>query len=458
MKRTALIVLVTILTPTFNRSAVCETTDSTPTTFYVDVNAVNEPGTGTSDDPFKCIQTALDAAADTDTVIIRPGLYTGTGNYDLDPNGLAVTIQSTDPNDPDVIADTIINPNNAGRGFIFQHGEDANTVINGLTITGAYHTHGGAIYCQYTNPTIRNCRIINNQAEFFGGGILGEVEEKNGKYSCPQILNSFFSGNTTGYDGAAVCFCDGLVTNCIFVNNTAVRHGGALNGCYGPIANCTFVANAAQTSGGAIYDCKGPVSNCIFAHNRQHAIYEFYPANDPAVTYCLFYQNPDGDYYDDDTTSTLTGADQINCLPQAVGNLDAEPYFAAFDPAGNPGNWDFHLQSAYGRWDPAAGTWVTDANTSAAIDAGDPNSDYTAEPWPNGRHINLGAYGATPQASLFGNPADFNIDGITDHSDYASLARWWSTTGKCYEDLDTDGTVDIADLAIFRLHWLWQKP
>ena len=75
------------------------------------------------------------------------------------------------------------------------------------------------------------------------------------------------------------------------------------------------------------------------------------------------------------------------------GNIDTDPCFASFDPNGDSNMWDFHLQSAYGRWDSNDQIWVYDVNTSLCIDAGDPNSDWSDEAWPNGKRINMGAYG-----------------------------------------------------------------
>ena len=62
-------------------------------------------------------------------------------------------------------------------------------------------------------------------------------------------------------------------------------------------------------------------------------------------------------------------------------------------------NGDFHLQSTAGRYDLATGAWVVDSALSPAIDAGDPGSDFSEEPTPNGAIVNLGAYGGTEQAS-----------------------------------------------------------
>jgi hypothetical protein len=64
----------------------------------------------------------------------------------------------------------------------------------------------------------------------------------------------------------------------------------------------------------------------------------------------------------------------------------------------NPKQLDLHLKSELGRWDVTQG-WVTDTVTSQCINAGDPASDYSEEPAPNGGRVNLGAFANTTQAS-----------------------------------------------------------
>lgn len=78
-------------------------------------------------------------------------------------------------------------------------------------------------------------------------------------------------------------------------------------------------------------------------------------------------------------------------LPVGTGNIEQDPLFA------DPPNGDFHERSRYGRWDGSK--WVVDPETSPAIDAGDPASDFSLEPQPNGGRANMGAYGNTPEAS-----------------------------------------------------------
>ena len=60
----------------------------------------------------------------------------------------------------------------------------------------------------------------------------------------------------------------------------------------------------------------------------------------------------------------------------------------------------YHLRSEGGRWDGAQ--WVIDSVTSPCIDSGEPTADHSLEPYPNGRRVNMGAFGGTEHASRSG--------------------------------------------------------
>lgn len=135
------------------------------------------------------------------------------------------------------------------------------------------------------------------------------------------------------------------------------------------------------------------------------------------------------------------------------GNIDADPLFA------DPDNGDYHLKSEAGRWDATAQNWVTDDVTSPCIDTGDPNSDWTAELWPHSKHINMGVYGGTPEASMslstVGNKADSDNDGVVDARDLLMLAdAWLFEDALLAVDIDRSGAVDFADLTLMATHWL----
>jgi predicted outer membrane repeat protein len=129
---------------------------------------------------FDNIQAAIDDSNDGDTIIVNPGTYTGDGNRDISYNGKAITFRSEDPNDPNIVAATIIDCNGTEeephRGFLFNSGEEANSVLAGLTITNGYAKYGGGIYCEASRPTITNCTLVANSARLSrydgsGGGI-----------------------------------------------------------------------------------------------------------------------------------------------------------------------------------------------------------------------------------------------------------------------------------------------
>jgi len=444
---------------------------------YVDVNGPNDPGTGTFDDPFRRIQDAIDDAVNGDIVEIQPGLYTGEGNYDLDPNGVAITIRSTDPNNPDVAANTIIDPNGAGRGFSLDSDEDANCVISGLTIRNGYSSwYGASVYCYRSSPTIRNCIIKNGRAADSGGGFYCDTSNTKiinctitgnraayygGGVSCygsnPEIVGCTINNNSAGSEGGGfdLVLSSATVLNCIITNNRATSSGGF--NCYTPsgtgeptlINCCTLTRNVATDLGGALYCQDGSsvtIKNSILWANEA--------ASGPQVAFDAI-SNASISY--SDVQGGEAGVfDPCSGLVWDDSNMDADPCFSSFDPNGDPNMWDFHLQSAYGRWDPNTQSWITDSNTSPCIDTGDPNSDWSIEPWPNGRRVNMGVYGGTNQASMNGNPADFDIDGSVDFVDLAELSNKWSTKAACIEDLTNNGVVDFADLKIFADNWLWQ--
>ncbi|MHC4747465.1 MAG: BACON domain-containing protein, partial [Planctomycetota bacterium] len=147
----------------------------------LDANASNSPQVvgvtlvvGTEDEllvptEYSTIQAGIDAAVHGNTVIVEPNTYTGEGNRDLDFGGKVITVRSTDPEDPCVVAGTVIDCNGSvselHRGFYLHSGEGINSVISGFTITGGYHEDGGGIYLQNAGATISHCRIVGNSTE-----------------------------------------------------------------------------------------------------------------------------------------------------------------------------------------------------------------------------------------------------------------------------------------------------
>lgn len=86
---------------------------------------------------YPTIQAAIDDSNDGGTVLVAPGTYTGEGNRDIDFRGKSITVKSEDG--PEVcIIDSQGTEDNPHRGFFFNRSEDANSILEGFTITNGY--------------------------------------------------------------------------------------------------------------------------------------------------------------------------------------------------------------------------------------------------------------------------------------------------------------------------------
>jgi hypothetical protein len=266
---------------------------------------------------FDNIQAAINDANGGDIVEVKPGAYTGPGNRDIDFLGKAITVRSTDPNNPDVVAATIVDCNGTElephRGFKFVSGEDTNSVLRGLTIACGFGPEetgydvppwipfsvGGGIFCDNSSPTISDCIITGNAAgtgltaldvrgaggglacraasptivrcQFsnnfacYGGAIFGGHEDIDANKAAPEIINCSVTNNSS-YCGAGICGCDGNIIDCTISDNNSY-YGGGLYGCDGHIDDCNISDNYAEHRGGGLYECGGLISNSNIVRN-----------------------------------------------------------------------------------------------------------------------------------------------------------------------------------------------
>jgi hypothetical protein len=316
---------------------------------------------------FDNIQVAIDDSNHGDIIVVNPGTYTGDGNRNINFKGKAITVRSIDPNDPNIVADTIIDCVGSWfhyrHGFYFHMGEEANSIIAGLTITKAFAKyHGGAIYCTASSPTITNCIIyctassptitnciiIGSYARYHGGGIYCEnssprisncifsdnLANKGGamysKDGSPKLSNCTLNANVAGW-GAGMYneHAKPLLTNCTFTDNSIAidwrerRGGGGMHNYESDptLINCTFSRNSAEFGGGMCnegsQDGQGSptLKNCTF--NTNSAVYGAGMSNwqsSPTLTGCTFTENSAirfgaGMYNEADCSPTLT-----NCI------------------------------------------------------------------------------------------------------------------------------------------------
>jgi beta propeller repeat protein/parallel beta-helix repeat protein len=320
-------------------------------------------------DDYATIQQAIQGSNDGDVVIVEPGTYIENINF----LGKNITVTSTDPEDPDIVAATVINGNNQGSVVTFESGETSEAVMTGFTITGGYGTAvsevgnyifwGAGIFCYGTSPTIKGNIITdnigpieiigNNQALWklcYGGGI--------GCLMSSAIITNNIIKNNSGYVGGIIVYVgDDKISNNLIYDNSAVVGGGVVL-LGGQLINNTFVGNDTTASaqagsgpGGNVYivfDSQFPqclvLNNIICNATSGGGISGEGAIDGSLISFNNVWGNSPGNYME---VSDQTGTN---------GNISEDPLFVDSQAK------DFHLQL-----------------DSPCIDAGDP--DYIPFPW-----------------------------------------------------------------------------
>ncbi len=289
---------------------------------------VKADGTGS----YPTIQAAIDAAAAGDEVVLQPGTYTGTGNRDIDFKGKAITVRSTDPRDPAVVAATVVDCEGTyydhHRGFLFVSGEGGDSVLSGLTVRGGFGaTAGGGARCEGASPTIEYCHFADNSAAYSAYYANGGIYCSGGQ---PLIRSCRFTGN----HDAISCY------------QSAAR-----------VIACVFTDNEPYWERGVLYaeDCSPTVTQCIFWNNERMEIKVLYGT--PQVTYSVVQDGYEGE-------GNLSADPRL----RSDGHLMADsPCINAGDPAyaaaGGETDFDGEARIAGGRVDIGPDEWIdTDAD------------------------------------------------------------------------------------------------
>jgi len=249
----------------------------------VDMGAYETPGTLHVPDDYSTIRAAIDAAGSGYQIAVAPGTYNEAINF----HGKAIRLYSSGGREV-----TTIDATGLGSSVVAcNSGENANTVLEGFTITGGNATNGGGMFNTGSSPTVTDCIFTSNNA-YRGGGML------NDQNSSPTVANCVFTCNSGDYGGGMynAYSSHSTVTNCTFEDNTAPGYGaggGMLNKLSDPtVTDCTFSSNTADDGGGVYNDNSSPtLTNCTFSGNyagtRGGGMYN-YDGSSPTLTNCVF--------------------------------------------------------------------------------------------------------------------------------------------------------------------------
>jgi hypothetical protein len=216
------------------------------TPVFSTVYYVQPDGTG----DYATIQSAINATINGDTVLLANGVFTGSGNWNLNFNGHEIVLTSMEGRDSTII-DCGAGVGGYQRGITINSGEGSGTIVDGISIRHALTLGGigtGISIGSGSSPIIRNCAIYDNvnQTSTTGYGVGIAINGSTPIISNNLIYENSFSG-TVGL-GAG-----------IYVNN-----------CSPVISGNTLTLNTGGSSGAGIYivsDSVVTITNNIFEGN-----------------------------------------------------------------------------------------------------------------------------------------------------------------------------------------------
>jgi hypothetical protein len=203
------------------------------------------------------IQSAIDAAASGDTVLVGPGEYLIVTNLCV-TNGVHIRGDAGS-------ALTIIEANGLARCVYMSHSQ---AVLEGFTLRGGLvrgyggepafpNSSGGGVLIE-TGGRVINCIVTQNEAADGGGVFL---------YAGGAVEGCVIFSNRASNGAGVACWLGGSVDLCLVSNNVAMNGGGLATDGSATITRSTIANNAAQSGAGLVVFGESVVENCLVVGN-----------------------------------------------------------------------------------------------------------------------------------------------------------------------------------------------
>jgi alpha-tubulin suppressor-like RCC1 family protein len=323
-----------------------------------------------------------------DTIEVYPGVYL----ENVSDNNKCLTLKSSDPNDPFIVAQTIIS-GSSSTVTLFN-----NSTLSGFTISNNVgNTYG--VYCFGASPTITNCAILDN--------------------------------------GYGVC-CESFaptIANCTITYSQS--HGILLSGAgAAKILNNLLISNTGY--GIAIYDPTGEaaVRNNTISRNLASGIYWNNSGAEPNISSNIIWGNDSGSF------DGSFGNVNYNCVQggyPGTDNISSDPCFVSAA--------DYHLKNispCIDKGDPCF-----NSSTEKDIDGGNRVIDGNCD---GSTRVDIGADEFCPLFDLLQDGFVNFLDFAVFAKSWAISQGEANYNYLC--DYSPDSKIDYKDLKIFCAHWL----
>lgn len=239
---------------------------------------------------FYTIQDAIANATSCETIVVCPGFY----EEHLDFLSKAVTITSTDPTDPTIVGQTVIDGSGSGDVVLLNKGEGSDSRLIGLTIQ--HGAIGIRIEDEATAPVIISCVITANTSHGIqvqdGSAVVDDCKiHENGQSGISisdgllEISKSTITDN--GDCGIYAPMSDIRVDRCTISDNT----GAGIEKIVGDVSNGNIIGCVIISNNTGILNCSGSIRQCTISKNRDDGIHLNGSSRDSSVSNCLIAAN-----------------------------------------------------------------------------------------------------------------------------------------------------------------------